>query len=310
MAQLNDRMAKNPEFQCLLSNKAIWEHYIGLPSPVLEGKVYRYEGYITNTDQPLYYLGIPRDHIIIVLSWGNPIEFHHLQQKSQFRKYQSMVIGLNTKPLIAVLTGTRCCIEVRLHPSMAFQILEKKPIDLAVGPINLKEIWHNNLYSLTQRLEKSSSWQERFNYIDEYLLKKLHTSQRKICPEIDWAWKQIESQHGNISIQKLVQQSGWSHRYFNQRFREYIGITPKFAARRIRFVRAHQLLTENNCDLVTIATTCNYSDQSHFTREFHQFSGFSPATYQNLCLTHSSSVPVSMFNGKTNSILINPRVNN
>lgn len=310
MAQPPTEIAKNFESQCFLSSHNIWEHHIGLPSPRLEGQVYRYEGYITYTDQPLYYLGLPRDHIIIVLSWGNPIEFNHLQTKFQSRKYQSILVGLNTNPLIATLTGTRCCIEIRMHPSMAFRVLEKKPTDLAVGPINLEEIWPNDLCHLTQRLEKSSSWQERFACIDEYFLNKLNRTQERIPLEIEWAWNQIESQHGDISIQELVQQVGWSHRYFNQCFRQYIGITPKFAARRIRFVRAHQLLTENNCDLVTVATTCKYSDQSHFTREFHQFSGFSPASYRNLCLTSASSVPASLFNQKTNSILINPRVNN
>ncbi|QDZ40434.1 AraC family transcriptional regulator [Euhalothece natronophila Z-M001] len=310
MAQPPTEIVKNSESQCFLSNQMIWEHQTGLPSPLLEGQVYRYEGYITNTDQPLYYLGLPRDHIIIVLSFGNTIEFNHLQTKFKSRKYQSVLVGLNTNPLIATLTGTRCCIEVRMHPSIAFRVLEKNPIDLAVGPINLEEIWHTDLCYLTQRLEKSASWQERFDYIDEYLLKKLQTSQRKMRPEIEWAWNQLEAQHGNISIQKLVEQVGWSHRYFNQCFRKYIGITPKLAARRIRFVHAHQLLTENYCDLVTVATTCNYSDQSHLTREFHQFSGFSPATYQNLCLTHPFSVPASLFNQKTNSILINPIVNN
>ena len=60
-----------------------------------------------------------------------------------------------------------------------------------------------------------------------------------------------------------------------------MGITPKAAARQIRFTQAHHLLmAEEKQPLSEIALTCGYSDQSHFTREFQALSGCSPKTLQ------------------------------
>ena len=126
-----------------------------------------------------------------------------------------------------------------------------------------------------------SSWQERFSLVDQVLLEKFATSSQIIRPEIRWAWNQLERHGGRIQIRQLAEMIGWSDRYFATRFREQIGVTPKAAARRIRFNHAHQLLkASDHYALSEIALTCGYSDQSHFTREFRLFSGCSPRVFQ------------------------------
>jgi AraC-like DNA-binding protein len=36
--------------------------------------------------------------------------------------------------------------------------------------------------------------------------------------------------YGNVSIRELVDETGWSHRYFIERFRQQLGVTPKTAS--------------------------------------------------------------------------------
>jgi len=109
-----------------------------------------------------------------------------------------------------------------------------------------------------------------------------HHHNRRIRPEIRWAWNQLESQGGCLSIRQLAKMIGWSDRHFAKCFREQIGINPKAAARQIRFTQAYRLLTASDeYALSEIALACGYSDQSHLTREFHSFSGCSPKTLQN-----------------------------
>ena len=145
----------------------------------------------------------------------------------------------------------------------------------------LEVLWGHDLSLLLEQLSETSCWQKCFALVEQFLLEKFEKSNQTIRTEIQWAWNQLECHGGSIPIRRLVEGIGWSDRHFSSCFREHIGVTPKVAARRIRFTRAHQLLTTSDHHALSdIAAICGYSDQSHFTREFHLFAGCSPAIYQ------------------------------
>jgi transcriptional regulator GlxA family with amidase domain len=58
-----------------------------------------------------------------------------------------------------------------------------------------------------------------------------------------WAWRQLVSAHGNISVSAPAEEIGWSRRHFVARFRHHVRFAPKPAGRVLRFNRAVQLLT-------------------------------------------------------------------
>jgi transcriptional regulator GlxA family with amidase domain len=58
-----------------------------------------------------------------------------------------------------------------------------------------------------------------------------------------WAWRQLVSAHGNISVSAPAEEIGWSRRHFVARFRHHVRFAPKPAGRVLRFKRAVQLLT-------------------------------------------------------------------
>jgi AraC-like DNA-binding protein len=60
-----------------------------------------------------------------------------------------------------------------------------------------------------------------------------------------------------------------------------MGLTPKAAARRIRLGRAVRLLNRDpEREIGAVAVACDYADQSHFTREFRELAGCTPAAYR------------------------------
>ena len=60
-------------------------------------------------------------------------------------------------------------------------------------------------------------------------------------------------------------------------FRRQLGITPKLAARRLRFDRVLGRLDASAAiGLADIAAECGYADQSHLSREFRVFAGCAP----------------------------------
>ncbi|NCJ08638.1 helix-turn-helix domain-containing protein [Synechococcales cyanobacterium C] len=263
------------------SSPQTWEHAIGVPSLALRGWVNTYIGHRENFRQPVCRLEVPRPWVVLVLGFGADIGVAPVESQPHFRRYQALVFGLNEKPLLHEVKGLRSCLEITMPPWTAYQLFDGALPELAQETVALDAIWGAEADQINVQLSELSSWTERFALVDQILIKKLTTSTSRIRSEVQWAWHQLVAQGGCIAIRHLAQQIGWSHRHFAQCFREQIGITPKIAARQIRFAHAHQMLSRGEeGSLAAIAAECGYSDQSHLTREFHLFSGCSPVTYQ------------------------------
>ena len=81
----------------------------------------------------------------------------------------------------------------------------------------------------------------------------------------------------------MAAETGWSGRHLTSRFRTEIGLTPKAAARVVRFDRARHLLAANaggtGHHLADLAAACGYFDQAHLAREFRALAGCPPSQW-------------------------------
>ncbi|MFF9641281.1 helix-turn-helix domain-containing protein [Kitasatospora aureofaciens] len=80
---------------------------------------------------------------------------------------------------------------------------------------------------------------------------------------------------------ELARETGWSARHLQDRFRRETGLTPKAAARVIRFDRARHLLTAGPPPprLAELAPRCGHFDQAHLAREFRAPAGAAPSAW-------------------------------
>lgn len=60
-------------------------------------------------------------------------------------------------------------------------------------------------------------------------------------PEIVGAWQELQRRHGDVPISEIQATIGWSRRRLAARFREQVDLTPRAAARVLRFDRATEL---------------------------------------------------------------------
>ena len=80
---------------------------------------------------------------------------------------------------------------------------------------------------------------------------------------------------GQIRVERLAAEAGWSRKRLWSRFRSQIGLTPKRAAQLIRFDHAaHRLAAGHSAALV--AADNGYVDQSHLHRDVMAFAGITP----------------------------------
>lgn len=82
------------------------------------------------------------------------------------------------------------------------------------------------------------------------------------------------------AVRDLAQHFNLSERQFERKFREYSGFSPKLYMRIIRFGEACRHYQDKAIKSLTdIAYECGYYDQSHFIRDFREFSGYHPGAY-------------------------------
>ncbi|MET8627997.1 helix-turn-helix domain-containing protein [Kitasatospora sp. NPDC004669] len=89
------------------------------------------------------------------------------------------------------------------------------------------------------------------------------------------------SSGGALPVAELARETGWSARHLQERFRRETGLTPKAAARVIRFDRTRRLLAAGSPPprLVELAVRCGYFDQAHLAREFRTLAGAAPSAW-------------------------------
>jgi len=92
-----------------------------------------------------------------------------------------------------------------------------------------------------------------------------------------------------ISIQYLAQLSHMSKSTFSRKFRERYRLSPSVYIKRFRLERASQYL-KAGYHLSEVANRCGFCDQSHFTKDFRNYTKLTPKQFQynslkEICLT-------------------------
>lgn len=84
---------------------------------------------------------------------------------------------------------------------------------------------------------------------------------------------------GEISIQKIIEDVGVSERSLERYFKSHIGVSPKFYSRIIRFSNIFNLVQVADFNWSDVTYLAGFYDQSHFIKNFKEFTGEEPSTY-------------------------------
>ncbi len=91
----------------------------------------------------------------------------------------------------------------------------------------------------------------------------------------------IQNRYGEpLKIPELAAMAGFSTYQFDQRMRRVFQLTPGQFIQKVRMDAAVRRLRETIDPVAQIALDCGYSDQSAFTRQFHQTVGLSPGEFR------------------------------
>ena len=189
------------------------------------------------------------------------------------RRHGSFVAGLLPNDVRAIGSGVAECLQIRLSPIAARAVFGVST-ELTGTVAALEEIWGREGARFEERLRATPSWDVRFMMAAEIVSQRLAAG-RPLEPELAYIWRRTLASRGQVRVDSLADEVGWSRKRLWSRFRSQLGITPKRAAQLVRFDYAAHLLAAGHA-AARVAAESGYVDQSHLHREVKAITGVTP----------------------------------
>ena len=267
----------------------------GKPAAGLRLLVSGYSGYRQARVGPAVHRGLPSPFLTVIFTLDEPLEITaHPDPAQPGGRYGTLVGGLHTAPALISHDGRQSGIQLAMSPLGARALLGVPAGELASLDFEGADVLGPVAGQVQQRLQDCASWPQRFEVLNELLLDRARASADDlgagpgaapgISREVSYAWQALLRSGGRISIAQLAADTGWSDRHLRGKFRLEIGLTPKAAARVIRFDQARRRLVGRvragrAPDLAGLAADGGYYDQAHLDREFATLAGSAPTAW-------------------------------
>jgi AraC-like DNA-binding protein len=256
------------------------------PPPALRPLVAWYSGYREAGVPPARHRGLPSPYLTLIITLDDPLIIaEHPDPRQPASRHGVLVGGLHTGPALITHGGRQSGIQLQVTPLGARALLGLPAGELASLDLEAADLLGPFAAELHDRIRAAGTWAARFAVVDDLLSRRtgvqLAAGPR---PEVAYAWRVLLASRGAIPIADLGRETGWSARYLGARFRDEFGLTPKAAARVIRFDRARRLLQRRvvagrTPALADLAAAGGYYDQAHLAREFRELAGCAPSRW-------------------------------
>jgi len=259
------------------------EHRRWIPAEPLRRYVAAYTGYRQRGLPPARHRGLPSPYLTLIFTLDEPLTIEaHPDPGQPPGEFGTLLGGLHSVPALITHAGAQSGIQVALRPLGARALLGLPAGELAELDLPAEAVLGGVCAELRDRVRAAAGWPERFAVLDEILLRR--AAHADVAPEVGWAWRQLLREGGALRVSELAAGTGWSSRHLTSRFRAEIGLTPKAAARVIRFDRTrkrlvNQLTVGGEYLLADLAADCGYFDQAHLAREFRALAGCPPSQW-------------------------------
>ncbi|MET7622532.1 helix-turn-helix domain-containing protein [Streptomyces sp. NPDC005408] len=243
-----------------------------------------YTGYRQDGFPATQHRGMPSPYLTLIFTLDDVLTVAgHPDPRQAPGNYDTLLGGLHTSPALITHQGRQSGIQIALHPLGARALLGLPAGELANTDLPADAVLGRMCGELQARLQAADSWPERFAVLDKLLLRAT-SPYGGVPPEVARAWQLLIRTGGAVPVSALADEVGWSGRHLADRFHRETGLTPKAAARVVRFDRARRLLAAGAGRselprLADVAVKCGFFDQAHLAREFRSLAGCAPSAW-------------------------------
>jgi AraC-like DNA-binding protein len=247
-----------------------------VPDVSLRDLVVAYTGFVGYTPAILSHREAPSGGLIMVLSDGGFCA-EPVAGAVTMLPFSSFLVGICDQPINTEYRGHRKGVQVRLDPLAAYALFGVPMHELKNRIVTLSDLLGQVADQWEQRVLGARDWPARFAILNRLLKDRIAAGARP-SSEVTLAWRTLQRTGGGSRVDELVSDAGCSHRHLVKLFRSQIGVSPKTAARLLRFEHAARMLESGQVSPSHVAAVCGYADQPHLTREFRRLAGVTPAS--------------------------------
>ena len=188
--------------------------------------------------------------------------------------------GVTVPSKVSATKGTRLLI-TRFYPHTTSLFFPNRMSEFRNNSYNIQDILGYNSAWIRDAIMQSETIQDKVTIIECFLVRQVKACRRDYnqFSLIDSIFKRINNNNELSRLKDLIPDHSLSHRYIQKMFREFVGLTPKLFLRIERLKSSLQLLHNRKNSLTQMALICGYYDQSHFIREFKEFTGMTPSQF-------------------------------
>ncbi len=267
---------------CHRSAHAAWDVITATPAPALAGAVRGYQGYHEASPAPVRRAEMPTTDVVLIINLGAPWLIESAGGPAA--AHDSFVAGLDEGPSFVAATGEARCLQVDFTPIGACRFFGMPLAGLAGRVTSLEAVLGSAAWRLVERLAAAPDWEARFDLLDAVILDRF-ARHPPPNPAVEHSWARLAATGGALPIASLAAEIGWSRTHLARHFRTQFGLSPKAAARVLRFGRVINGIEaaagggapgSGPQSWADLALACGYCDQSHLNREVRALSGYTP----------------------------------
>lgn len=260
------------------------EYLRARPGPPLRALVPFYSGYRQAGVAAGRHRGLPSPYLTLIFTLHEPLTVaEHVDPRQPPGDYDSLIGGLHTTPATIVHDGRQSGVQLAVDPLAARTLLGMPAAELFGTDLCACDVLGTVANEVHDRLATATRWRERFAILDTSLA-GLVGQRAGPADEVSRAWGMLRASHGSMTVGELAADVGWSVRHLTRKFKAELGLSPKAAARIMRFDGARRELqrraaTGQRLELAGLAAQFGYYDQPHLNREFAVIAGCTPLTW-------------------------------
>jgi AraC-like DNA-binding protein len=240
-----------------------------------------YQGYAERTaERPSRRRHYPTSVVPVIIELDAPlgtVDAAHREAPAHYLR--AFAAGMHDRYAVTESQGAQRGMQINLTPLGARTIFGVPMHMLTNGIVGLDELLGPPGTGLVERLCAAPGWDERFALLDAALAARIAATPAAPAA-IAWAWRRLAVTGGRAPVGEIAGALGWSRKQLVAEFREHIGLPPKTVARVLRFEHALRAVQQGaRPNWLMLAYDAGYYDQSHFIRDFREFTGDAPSTF-------------------------------
>ncbi|GAB5409902.1 MAG: AraC family transcriptional regulator [Balneolaceae bacterium] len=191
---------------------------------------------------------------------------------------QMLLAGQIRNHFLLENTGTSGMIGIKFKPAALTRFFGIAMNSITDKVVNLNSMLSSQFLSVSDQLVSDLPYQQKIELVNSFF-EQLKFEGVEKSELVEEALSLIIGSNGIITVSELTENLGINERKLERLFSKYVGLSPKFYSRIIRFNHIFTLIQHKKMRWSEIAHLTGFYDQSHFISNFQEFTGEDPSKY-------------------------------